>query len=75
VLRFLTEREWQVLHCILQGRTTEQMAAELGVQRSTARTHVQNLLAKLGVHSRLQVAAMMNAHGEAAMRSQTWGTA
>ena len=43
--------------------TTEEMARNLGVQRSTARTHVQNLLTKLGVHSRLQVAALMNAGG------------
>ena len=49
------------MRCILDGQTTEEMARNLGVQRSTARTHVQNLLTKLGVHSRLQVAALMNA--------------
>ncbi len=63
VLKFLTDREWEVLRCIMEGQTTEQMADSLGVQRSTARTHVQNLLTKLGVHSRLQVAALMTAHG------------
>jgi len=63
VLRFLTDREWEVMRCILDGQTTEEMARNLGVQRSTARTHVQNLLTKLGVHSRLQVAALMNAGG------------
>ena len=53
-LQFLTDREWEVMRCIMDGQTTEQMAETLGVQRSTARTHVQNLLTKLGVHSRLQ---------------------
>jgi two-component system nitrate/nitrite response regulator NarL len=62
-LQFLTDREWQVMRCIMEGQTTEEMAEALGVQRSTARTHVQNLLTKLGVHSRLQAAALMSAHG------------
>lgn len=68
VLKFLTDREWQVLRAIMDGRSTEQIAERLGVQRSTARTHVKNLLSKLGVHSRLQAAALMNAHATA----ETW---
>jgi two-component system nitrate/nitrite response regulator NarL len=57
-LQFLTDREWQVMRCIMDGQTTEEMADSLGVQRSTARTHVQNLLTKLGVHSRLQAGTL-----------------
>ncbi|MEO5744856.1 MAG: response regulator transcription factor [Terracoccus sp.] len=68
VLRFLTEREWDVLHAITRGRSTRQIADQLGVQSSTARTHVQNLLAKLGVHSRLEAAALIADHATA----QTW---
>ena len=68
MLKFLTEREWEVMRCIMDGLSTEQMADQLGVQRSTARTHVQNLLTKLGVHSRLQAAALMTAHASA----ETW---
>jgi two-component system, NarL family, nitrate/nitrite response regulator NarL len=64
VLKFVTEREWEVLRCIMDGLSTEQMAE----QRSTARTHVQNLLTKLGVHSRLQAAALMTAHAS----DDTW---
>jgi two-component system nitrate/nitrite response regulator NarL len=67
-LQFLTDREWEVMRCIMDGQTTEQMAETLGVQRSTARTHVQNLLTKLGVHSRLQAAALMAAHAS----EETW---
>jgi len=68
VLKFVTEREWEVLRCIMDGMTTEQMAEQLGVHRSTARTHVQNLLTKLGVHSRLQAAALIRAHAS----DETW---
>jgi len=62
VLRFLTDREWQTLRCIVRGESTAEMAATLRVRRSTARTHVQNLLGKLGVHSRLQAAALVAAY-------------
>jgi two-component system nitrate/nitrite response regulator NarL len=66
-LKFLTRREWEVLRCIMEGLSTDLIAEQLGVSRSTARTHVQNLLTKLGVHSRLQAAALM-AHAS----SETW---
>ena len=68
VLKFVTEREWEVLRCIMDGLSTEQMADHLGVHRSTARTHVQNLLTKLGVHSRLQAAALITAYAS----DETW---
>src|ERR1019366_3816095 len=63
-----THREWEVLRCIMDGLSTQQMADRLGVQRGTVRTHVQNLLTKLSVHSRLQAAAMMTAHAS----EETW---
>jgi len=52
----------------MDGLSTEQIADQLGVHRSTARTHVQNLLTKLGLHSRLQAAALMTAHAS----EETW---
>jgi len=67
-LRFLTDREWDVLWCITRGLATQQIAHRLGVRNSTARTHVQNLLTKLGVHSRLEAAALLADHGSTA----TW---
>lgn len=67
-LRFLTEREWDVLKCLTRGMTTKQIACELGIRHATARTHVQHLLAKLGVHSRLEAAALMAKHAD----SKTW---
>ena len=58
----IRDSEWEVLRCIMDGLSTEQIAVQLGVRRSTTRTHVQNLLTKLGVHSRLQAAALITAH-------------
>jgi DNA-binding CsgD family transcriptional regulator len=52
LLEFLTVREHDVLRRLMRGDTTDEIAAALGTARSTARTHIQNLLAKLGTHSR-----------------------
>lgn len=57
-LRFLTRREREALHRIAQGESTKEIASSMQVAYSTARTHVQNVLTKLGVRSRLQAAAI-----------------
>ncbi|MDT0323290.1 response regulator transcription factor [Streptomyces millisiae] len=54
----LTEREADVLSRIVEGEDTRRIAAGLGVAPSTARTHVQRLLTKLGTASRLEAAAL-----------------
>lgn len=59
-LQYLTSREWEVVRCIMEGLTTDDIAAQLHIRRSTTRTHVQNLLSKLGVHTRLQAAALLS---------------
>jgi len=41
------------------GQSTTQMAHEMRVEISTVRTYVKNVLTKLGVHSRLQAAALV----------------
>jgi DNA-binding NarL/FixJ family response regulator len=50
----LTPRELQILEAIALGGTTEAIAGELGMSRHTLRTHVQNILTKLGVHSKTE---------------------
>jgi two-component system nitrate/nitrite response regulator NarL len=55
----LTPRERQVLSQLIQAETTEQIASNLGITRTTARAYVQSILAKLGVHSRLQAVALV----------------
>ena len=52
----LTPREHEVIVLVAQGRTNQQIATRLGVTERTARTHVSNILAKLGLTSRTQAA-------------------
>jgi DNA-binding NarL/FixJ family response regulator len=52
----LTERETDVLRLVAQGRANKEIAAELGIGEKTVKTHVSNLLSKLGVQSRTQAA-------------------
>jgi two-component system, NarL family, nitrate/nitrite response regulator NarL len=59
----LTSREWQCLELLVDGQDTAGIVAALGVSAATARTHVQSLLSKLGVHSRLEAAAFAVQHG------------
>lgn len=54
----LTDREREVLSRLVQGMDTRAIAADLGCAHNTARTHVQNVLSKLGVHSRLAAATL-----------------
>lgn len=59
---FLTGRERQCLRLLVEGLDTTGIAAKLGVSRATVRTHVQSLLTKLGVHSRLEAASFAVRH-------------
>ncbi len=52
----LTEREREVLALIVQGRSNRQIATALVISERTARTHVSNILTKLGLASRTQAA-------------------
>ena len=54
----LTPRERQVLHRIVAGQSTEQMAREMDVAMSTLRSHIGSVLGKLGAHSQVQAAAI-----------------
>jgi DNA-binding NarL/FixJ family response regulator len=52
----LTERETEVLRLVAQGMGNKQIARMLQVGEKTVKTHVSNILAKLGVQSRTQAA-------------------
>lgn len=58
----LTARERQCLMLLVDGMSTTAMVERLGVSRTTVRTHVQALLTKLGVHSRLEAASFAVRH-------------
>jgi DNA-binding NarL/FixJ family response regulator len=54
----LTDREREVLVLVAQGLSNQQIADSLVISERTARTHVSNILNKLGVASRTQAALM-----------------
>ena len=59
----LTRREREVLGLLAQGADNDRIALALVISPETARTHVQNLLGKLEVHSRLEAAAFVAQRG------------
>jgi len=54
----LTPREREVLVLLVEGLTNPEIAERLSVSRSTARAHVSNILAKLGVSNRAEAVAL-----------------
>ena len=58
----LTRREWDVADLVGRGLTNRQIASELVISAWTASTHVRNILAKVGVSRRAQLAAWTVEH-------------
>ncbi len=52
----LTERETEVLRLLARGRANKEIARDLSIGEKTVKTHVSNVLSKLGVQSRTQAA-------------------
>ena len=52
----LSEREYEVLRLLVQGKTNRQIADELTISMGTVKIHVEHILAKLGVSDRTQAA-------------------
>ena len=59
VLRSLTRREREVLSLLADGADNDAIAQALVISPQTVRTHIQNVLNKLGVHSRLEAASFV----------------
>ena len=59
----LTARERDVLARVARGLPNRRIAEDLGITERTARTHVSNILAKLGLASRTQAALLAVQHG------------
>lgn len=53
----LTRRELEVLGCLIDGDCTARIATRLDMRSATVRSHVQNLMLKLGVHTRAAAVA------------------
>ena len=59
----LSGREQEVATLVAQGHTNRTIGATLGITEKTVGAHVQNIMNKLGFHSRSQIAAWTAAHG------------
>jgi len=58
LLRRLTPREGEILRALAAGDGIVEIAARLGISALTVQSHVKNILAKLGVHSRLEAVTL-----------------
>lgn len=63
LLTRLTRREKEVLELLVDGCDHEAVADILVISPQTARTHIQNVISKLGVHSRLEAVSLAVRHG------------
>jgi DNA-binding NarL/FixJ family response regulator len=68
----LTPREREVLCHLVHGEDTHGVARTMGVTWATARSHIQSVLTKLGVHSRVEAAAAAVRHGLVNAETGEW---
>jgi DNA-binding NarL/FixJ family response regulator len=54
----LTGRETEILRALAEGRTTLEIADALGISPLTVQSHVKSILAKLGVHSKIEAVTL-----------------
>ena len=59
----LTAREQDVMQLIADGKTNQEIADDLVISESTVKTHVSNILAKLHLKDRTQIAIYALKHG------------
>jgi len=62
-LHRLTPREAEILRALAVGDAIPDIAEALGISALTVQSHVKNILAKLGVHSRLEAVTLAWRHG------------
>ncbi len=62
-IRRLSERELDVLRCLVDGLCRKEIALRLGIAANTVRSHVQSILHKFEVHSTLTAVAVARRAG------------
>ena len=67
----LTPRELEILQLMAEGRSSQRIAGGLGMSPHTLRTHVQNILTKLGVHSKLEALVAAIRYGKVSTDEDT----
>ncbi len=64
----MTSREQDVIHNIAAGKSNKEIASELNIAVYTVKSHVHNILEKLALHTRLELATFAHSRG---MNKQT----
>ncbi|HQR11733.1 MAG TPA: response regulator [Casimicrobiaceae bacterium] len=59
----LSPREREILRCLARGSSNKEIGRDLGIAEATVKIHVQHLLRKLDVTSRVQAAVIASEHG------------
>jgi two-component system, NarL family, nitrate/nitrite response regulator NarL len=59
----LTPREQEILRCVASGETNRQIAERLFISENTVKNHIKNILEKLLLENRVQLAAYAARHG------------
>jgi len=62
-LASLTVRERQILNALAEGRSTADIAGGFGISVMTVQSHVKSILAKLGVHSKVEAVTLAFRYG------------
>ncbi|MDN3351848.1 response regulator transcription factor [Actinomadura sp. DC4] len=70
--RYLTPREREVLTRLVRGENTATLARTMEITRSTARSHVQSVLTKLGVHSQREAVIAAARYGLVSVSTGEW---
>jgi two-component system, NarL family, response regulator LiaR len=65
----LSARETEILQLMADGLAPTEIASRLSISQHTLRTHVQNILTKLGVHSKVEAIVVAIRHGKVSART------
>jgi DNA-binding NarL/FixJ family response regulator len=58
----MTQREREVVELIGDGMSNKEIATRLNIAADTVKSHVRNVMEKLALHTRLQIAAYAHRH-------------
>lgn len=65
----LSEREMEVLECVVNGKSNKEIASLLGISHQTVKNHVTSILRKFGVEDRTQAVVYALKHGWVQLKS------
>jgi two-component system nitrate/nitrite response regulator NarL len=69
----LSDREMQILGCLLDGASNKQIAYALELSDGTVKVHIKTILKKIGVQNRTQAAVWALNHGVASVQARVYG--